>query len=164
MTPGSLAQNEVQQVTVSSIGFGFFVLKYRDAETDPIPFGASAADVQTALVALPLTGKNANGQPNVAVTGAAGGPYTVTFQNDLARQDVPQVTGREESTLVDGSLPAALAPGAGENLPEGLRGAFVTITDSPDFRWWPARPGWSCSSRPTAIPWSSISRGPCRPG
>jgi hypothetical protein len=130
VTPGGPAQNEVHQATVSSTGFGFFVLKDRDAETDPIPFGASAADVQTALVALPLIGKNANGQPNVAVTGADGGPYAITFQNDLAHQDVPQVTGREESTLVDTSLPAALAPGAGENLPEGLRGAFVTITDS----------------------------------
>src|SRR5262249_49144949 len=130
-TPGDGSNNEVQQVTVAhTSGFGFFTLTFMDEETDPIPFGANAADIQTALLALPLIGKDAALQPNISVTGAPGGPYTVTFQNGLGLQNVQQIKGREEATLVDATLPLALAPGGSEGLPEGLRGAFVTITDS----------------------------------
>jgi Ca2+-binding RTX toxin-like protein len=129
-TGGDPGHNEVQQVTVAhTSGFGYFTLTYRDEETDPIAFGAPASDVAAALAVLPLIGHNAMNQPNVAVTGPAGGPYVVTFQNDLGNQDVPQLTGREESTLVDTALSAAEGPGGSDGLPEGLRGATVTIAD-----------------------------------
>src|SRR5262249_50410847 len=78
---------------------------------------------------------NPAGQPNVSVTSSTSAGHTfyaVTFQNDLAHQDVQQIKGRELSTLVDSALPAAFGPGGGESLPEGLRGAIITIVDAQD--------------------------------
>ncbi len=119
-TAGDGSHNEVQQVEVAhtSGDFGYFALTFRDAETDPLAFGASAADVRDALVALPLIGKNAASLPNVAVvksTVSGHDIYTITFQNDLANQDVKEIKARELSTLIDPSLPAALGPGGTEH-------------------------------------------------
>ena len=135
-TAGGGGSDEVERVEVQHTAgdFGYFALTFRDAETDPLAFGASADDVRDALVALPLIGKNAASQPNVAVvksTVAGHDIYTVTFQNDLANQDVKQIKARELSTLVDPSLVlTGLGPGGTDGLPEGLRGAFISIVDS----------------------------------
>ena len=131
----TLNVNEVQTVAIAhtAADFGYFALKYGDEETDPIAFGASASDVATALLALPLVGKDASGNPNVSVGGSGTNvdPYVITFQNGLGHQDVQQLTGRELSTLVDPALSGiGMEPGGSQALPEGLRGATVTITDS----------------------------------
>lgn len=76
------AINEVQTVTIDATG-GEFLLRDPEANvtTDLIAENAAASAVEDALEAVYGTG-------NVAVTGSAGGPYTVTFQGDLAGQRV----------------------------------------------------------------------------
>jgi Ca2+-binding RTX toxin-like protein len=96
--------SEVQTVTVDpdAHGVGFFTLKYRYNETAPIPFGASAADVDKALQDLVLIGYG-GGKDNVDVKFDAGtGKYTITFQGDLKQQDLSQITARVVPLLVNG--------------------------------------------------------------
>lgn len=78
--------NEVQTVTISATG-GTFTISYGGQTTAAIAYNATAAAVEEALELLSSIGEN-----NVAVTGAAGGPYTITFQNALGFQNVAQVT------------------------------------------------------------------------
>ena len=77
--------NEVQTITPAPavLTSGDFTLSFGGATTGPIPFNAAGADVDAALEALPTIGSG-----NVIVTGAAGGPWTVTFTRDLAKQNV----------------------------------------------------------------------------
>ena len=80
--------NEVQTITIGgSPTGGTFTLSYGGDTTDPIAYNATAADVQAALFTI-----NGIGVGNVSVTGAAGGPYTVTFVSALAAQNVAQIT------------------------------------------------------------------------
>ena len=90
-----------------------------------------AAAVQTNLNAIAaLTG-------NVAVTGTAGGPYTITFSNaltglNLNRLDNPVVTGgvtATPATTTDGSTPDGAAVQASLNAIPELTGN-VTVTGS----------------------------------
>jgi len=68
--------------------------------TAPIPYNASAAEVQAALEVLPATGAG-----NVAVSGSVGGPWTVEFKGPrLADTNVAQM-----STDGSGLTPAASA-------------------------------------------------------
>lgn len=83
--PVTVNVNEVQLVTVVATG-GTFTLKFLGQTTSALAFNATAAAVNTALEALSTVGAG-----NVAVTGAAGGPYTVTFGGTLAAIDVPQL-------------------------------------------------------------------------
>ncbi|HEY6730093.1 MAG TPA: hypothetical protein VI039_03615 [Solirubrobacterales bacterium] len=68
------------------------VAAYESPEsTAPIPYDASAADVQAALEALPVVGSG-----NVQVTGGPGNhnaehPYTVSFSGALANKDIGQL-------------------------------------------------------------------------
>ncbi len=57
---------------------GTYTLSLDNRTTDPIDVGASAADVQAALAALPIIGSG-----NVTVTGAPGGPYSIQFSNPV---------------------------------------------------------------------------------
>jgi hypothetical protein len=68
----------VHLVTVTATG-GTFTLTFAAVTTTAIAEAATAATVQAALVALATVGTG-----NVAVTGAAGGPFTVTFTGTLA--------------------------------------------------------------------------------
>lgn len=77
-----------QTVTVTA---GHFKLAVDGVETDAIAFDAAAADVQTALEA-------AVGAGNVAVSGDAGGPWTVDFTGALRWQLI------EAATAVDVDL------------------------------------------------------------
>lgn len=86
-TVPSAGTNEVQSVTLTSATGGTFTLSYGGQTTAAIAYNASAAAVQAALEALSTIGAG-----NVAVTGAAGGPYTVTFQSALGATDVAQMT------------------------------------------------------------------------
>jgi len=67
------AVDEVQTVTVDATG-GTFRLSFGMARTAFVAENVSAADLQTALRALPTIGAT-----GVTVTGSAGGPFTVTF-------------------------------------------------------------------------------------
>ena len=75
----AVATNAVQTVAVSPANAtGTFTLTYASEVTDPIARLATAAQVQSALEALPAIGAG-----NVRVQGGAGGTWVVTFQNSL---------------------------------------------------------------------------------
>lgn len=67
-----------QVITISATG-GTFTITYSGQTTSGIAYNATAATVQTALVAL---SNIAAGE--VTVTGVAGGPYTVTFTGNTS--------------------------------------------------------------------------------
>ena len=93
--------NEVQTVTITgSPTGGTFTLTYSGQTTAGIAYNATATTVKNALQALSTVG---NG--NVAVTGSAGGPYTVTFQGDLAGINAAAMTA-SGAGLTGGSSPA----------------------------------------------------------
>lgn len=97
--PAATEVNEVQVVTVDATS-GSFKLSFGGQQTGAIAENAPAAAVQTALRAL-----SSIGGANVAVSGSDGGPYTVTFQNDLGEQNVAQMTA--DSTLLAGGTHTA---------------------------------------------------------
>lgn len=74
--------NEVQRVTITADD-GTFTLSYDGEETDAIAEDAANSAVLSALLALPSFNDG-----DLAVSGAAGGPYDVTFLGDYAAQDV----------------------------------------------------------------------------
>jgi hypothetical protein len=76
------AANAQQTVTVTATG-GHFTLSVGAETTVNIAYNAAAADVQAALEALVAVGAG-----NAAVTGNAGGPWTVEFKGSLAGQPV----------------------------------------------------------------------------
>ncbi|MHB9044403.1 MAG: hypothetical protein ACYC35_00535 [Pirellulales bacterium] len=85
----SPAGNSQQVVTLGGLGGGdTFTLTFEGETTDAIASSATAATVKTDLEGL--AGIAAG---NVDVSGAAGGPYTVTFQGTFAKQDVSLMTG-----------------------------------------------------------------------
>lgn len=106
-TAGSAGTNEVQTVTLDeSPNAGTFTLTHSSVESDPIAYNASAATMQTIL--------NNMGIATFSVSGAAGGPYVVTFGGSLAQQNVSLFTADESglsnaqpsgaiTTLVNGS-------------------------------------------------------------
>ncbi len=86
--PGS-GTNEVQTITrPGGVTGGSFRLTFDNGTiartTAPLPHDATAGEVQAALEALTSVG----GFPNVQVSGAPGGPWTVEFTGDLAAQNV----------------------------------------------------------------------------
>ena len=85
----SPAGNSQQVVTLGGLGGGdTFTLTFEGETTDAIASSATAATVKTDLEGLAGIGAG-----NVDVSGAAGGPYTVTFQGTFAKQDVSLMTG-----------------------------------------------------------------------
>ena len=88
-TVGQAAANEVQVITLTNAPTGgTFTLTYSGQTTGTIAYNASAATVDAALEALSNIGAG-----DVAVTGSAGGPWTVTFGTALASTNVAQMTG-----------------------------------------------------------------------
>jgi hypothetical protein len=106
----NLRVNELQETTLSGATGGSFKLKFEGQETAPIPYGASAAEVQAALEALPAIGVG-----NVGV-GVRSSGYGIEFKGALAATDVPQLEA-------DGS---ALTPG----------GASVAVTTAQQGKGW----------------------------
>jgi len=102
--------NEVQSITQGGAGLTSYTLTFSGQTTVAIAQAATAATVQTALTALSTIGAG-----NVSVTGANGGPYTVTFVGALANTDVPQMTATPTggtgtvtiATVTSGALPSA---------------------------------------------------------
>lgn len=78
--------DEVQTVTVDATE-GTYTLTYDGQTTGNIAYDAAASAVATALKALSNIGDD-----DVTVTGAAGGPYTVSFIGALADTNVPAMT------------------------------------------------------------------------
>lgn len=106
---------EVQTVTITGGPTGgTFTLTYSGQTTAAIAFNAPAATVAAALNAL----SNLDG---VAVTGAAGGPYTVTFPVSMG--NAAQMTG-DGSALTGGTTPAVAVatttPGVAPSVTPGL--------------------------------------------
>jgi hypothetical protein len=101
MLSGMGFANEVQLVTITGAPTGgTFTLTFDGQTTAAIAYNAAATAVQSALVALSNIGTG-----NVTVTGAAGGPYTVTFVGIYAGVNVPLMTG-SATALVGGTAPA----------------------------------------------------------
>jgi hypothetical protein len=90
--------DEVQTVTISGGPTGGnFTLTFRGVTTANIAYNAAATAVEDAL-------ETSFGNGNMRVTGAAGGPYTVTFLNDLGNQDVELLSAAH--TFTGGTAPA----------------------------------------------------------
>lgn len=133
--------NEVQNVTVSATG-GTFTLtavsqNCNAAETTtPIPFNATAAQVQSALEALGCVGVG-----DAAVSGGPGGtsPYTVTFVGEAENIRLP-VMSADSSSLTGGvatvtevteGAPAPILMVTATNVGgESTDGSTITLADS----------------------------------
>jgi hypothetical protein len=79
--------DEVQTITEGGSGLTSYTLTYSAQTTTSITANAAASAVQSALEALSNIAVG-----DVAVTGSAGGPYTVTFGGALASTNVAQMT------------------------------------------------------------------------
>jgi YD repeat-containing protein len=93
---GGGSGNEEQTVTLSNATGGSFRLAFEDQVTDPIAYNASAGTVEAELESLGTV-------DNVTVTGAAGGPWTVTFVGTHAGVNVPAIGGNT-ATVTAGTL------------------------------------------------------------
>jgi hypothetical protein len=90
--------SEQQTLTLTgAANGGSFRLNFGGDTTAPLPFNASSSAVRAALGALP----SINGVQNIDVTGAAGGPWGVTFKEDLALTNVGLIT------ISDGNIATA---------------------------------------------------------
>ncbi|MGW1059346.1 hypothetical protein [Micromonospora rubida] len=105
--------DEVQTITQGGSGLTSYTLTYSGQTTASIAQAATAAQVQAALEALSNIGAG-----NVAVAGASGGPYTVTFQGALADSNVAQMTSTP--TGGSGTVTVATATGGGTEGTGGL--------------------------------------------
>ncbi|WP_324666445.1 Hypothetical protein MUW33_2787 [Mycobacterium canetti] len=125
---GHVLPDEQQTVTlIGSPDGGTFVLVFDGQPTGPVAFDATTATLQAALEALPNIGIG-----DVTVTGAAGGPWTVTFIGALRGMDVPQLSA-EWSGLTGGSFPRVNIA----TTSKGLRTRVQHITETLRRRTWP---------------------------
>jgi hypothetical protein len=115
--------NAVYTVTLGTQSSGSFTLTVGANTTAGIPFNATAAAVQTALTGLASVGAN-----NATVTGAAGGPYTVTFQNALGAQAVT-MTGSGAALTTPGNFSVASAATGSAGTPGTFTAYAVGNTD-----------------------------------
>lgn len=120
-------QNELQTLSISGTPTGgTFTLTYAGQTTSAIAYNATAATVQTALVALSNVG---SGQ--ITCTGGTlpGTPIVITFAGTLANTDVSLITS--SSSLTGGTSPAI-------SLVETTKGGYVTkacIAKGEDTSW-----------------------------
>jgi hypothetical protein len=99
----STAVDEVQEVQPhwgESTG-GTFTLSLEGVETAPIPLNAPAAEVQTALEALPTIGL---GAVSVKEPGSGAGIYLVSFVGPLGDRNIPSLIG-DPAGLIGGTDP-----------------------------------------------------------
>lgn len=88
--------NEVQTATITGTPTGgTFKLSFKGYTTAPLAHNSTGATVQSALEAIGSVGTT-----GVTVSGGAGGPYIITFANQLGNQAVPLIT--PDSTLLTG--------------------------------------------------------------
>jgi hypothetical protein len=89
LAASTVSLDEIQVISTGGATGGTFSLTFDGQTATGIAFGATAGTVQTALDGLSSTPNNAD----IVVTGAAGGPYTLTFSGaGLDDTNVPQVT------------------------------------------------------------------------
>jgi hypothetical protein len=128
--PTGASVNAVQTVTITGTPTGgTFVLTFGDVATTDLPYNATPAAVQSALQALPAIGTG-----NVTVTGAPGGPYTVTFVGALAGQSVPQLTAT--SDLTGGVTPNVTVATTTAGAPGSLLSIVDDVSGKTDIRAW----------------------------
>jgi hypothetical protein len=106
-------RDEVQRLRVSASS-GSFTLSFKEQSTGELPFNASAAEVQSALQALPTIGAG-----NALVSGGSGS-YLITFAKALSQKDVPLIEGQflgegeaAVSLVKQGRPPGELGPEPG---------------------------------------------------
>jgi hypothetical protein len=114
-TPTSAVQTATVNGTPTG---GTFLLSFNGDTTTPIAYNAATSAVQSALVALSTVGTG-----NVAVSGSAGGPYTITFQGGLAQTAVPVIT-TNGAALTGGTSPTVTVA----NTTPGVAPVVVTAT------------------------------------
>jgi hypothetical protein len=102
LSPIPAGVDETQKVTVSATA-GQFRLSFAGDTTADLPFNASAAEVSAALTLLPSVGPNA-----ILVSGAASGPYTITFRPALGAKDVPQIVASSGTVPLSGGSGVAV--------------------------------------------------------
>lgn len=123
--------NEVQTVTEGGSGLTSFTLTWNGQTTASIAAAATAAQVQSALEALSNIGAG-----NVAVTGNAGGPYTVTFQGALAGTDVAAMTatptGGTGTVTIATATAGGTEGGGGLDVAAGLLFSSVKVPNTAD--------------------------------
>lgn len=113
--PYAGTSEEVQTVTEGGSGLTSFTLTYSGQTTVSIAAAASAATVQAALEGL------SNIDPgDVAVTGSAGGPYTVTFAGRLANTNVAQMTATPTGGTGTVTVATTTAGGSATDTPAGI--------------------------------------------
>lgn len=114
-------QNAVQVLTVDATA-GTFTVSHGGTTTAAIAEAATAATLQTALEGLASIGTG-----NVAVTGAAGGPWTITFINGKAKKPMATLTTSATGLSGTGALTAVVTVSAvgfsGVNLSWGTGGS-----------------------------------------
>lgn len=126
---GPYGQNasEVQTLTIDATG-GTFTLTFDGETTAAIAEAATGATVQAALEAL------SNIEPgDVAVTGVAGGPHTITFGGRYLGENVPTIT-TDATSLTGGAGTAVIAvtTAGGSAVADGrevARGHLLTTKD-----------------------------------
>jgi len=97
MEAQGLVIDNLQVVSLGTPSAGTFTLTYKGQTTSTIAYNAAASAVQSALEALSTIEVG-----EVAITGSAGGPYSVVFQAALA-QDTTAMTG-SGAGLTDGTF------------------------------------------------------------
>lgn len=110
--PMAAKPNEVQTATQGGSGLTSFTLTFDGETTGSIAQAATGATVQTALEAL----SNIN-SGDVTVTGAAGGPYTITFGGQYAGTNIPALTATP--TGGSGTVTIATTTGGGSGVTDG---------------------------------------------
>ena len=98
---------EVQVITLTNHLGGTFSLTYAGQVTAGIAYNATAATVRAALETL-----NNIAPGDVAVTGPAGGPYTVTFGGALDETNVAEITGSAASLTGTNAIQVVTITGA----------------------------------------------------
>lgn len=118
--------NEVETITLpTGVNGGTFTLTFNGETTGAIAWNASAATVLAALegLATPVPG-------DFTVTGAASGPYTVTFIGAYAKTNVTQMTGSGASLTSTGSQDLTLSTTITATGPNNLNDAENYSTGS----------------------------------
>ena len=135
--PTSGIKNEIETVTVSATSGQFtlaFTYNGTTNTTTNIAYNASAATVLNALTATALIGPS-----DVAVSGNAGGPWTVTFQGQYATQPIQQLVGASATS------------------PNQLAGASASITVTTPQNGSTIFPTWYLNSGDVSYPSGSAN-------
>ena len=95
VTKGAAAIDEQQKVTLGAgVSSGTFKLSFENVESAAIAYDATAATMKTELELLSTI-------DGVTVTGAAGGPWTVTFNTgNVADRDIEEMAGDSTNLVI----------------------------------------------------------------